>query len=115
MSQDRGYAPSRSVRNGTAPSPGRFDDATYPAAVRDGRIGDALQRAMERLQPEAAYFGPMDGRRTAFLVIDLDDPSRIPAISEPFFQEMGASVDFIPVMTAEEVARGVAALAQPGP
>ena len=78
--------------------------------IREGRIGDLIQRTMEHLQPEAAYFGPADGGRTAFLVINLDDPSRIPAISEPFFQELGARVDFIPVMTAEEVARGVAAL-----
>lgn len=83
-------------------------------AVREGRIGDVLRRAMERLQPEAAYFGPMDGLRAAFLVVDLDDASRIPAVSEPFFLELGARVDFIPVMTAEEVGRGVAALAQPG-
>ena len=85
------------------------------AAVREGRVGGVLQRAMEQLRPEAAYFGPMDGARTAFLVIDLDDPVRIPAISEPFFQELGARVDFVPVMTAEEVARGVAALPPPGP
>ncbi len=84
------------------------------AAVREGRVGTVIQRAMERLQPEAAYFGPLDGQRTGFLVIDLDDPSRIPAISEPFFQELGARVDFVPVMTAEEVAKGVAALGYQG-
>ena len=79
-------------------------------AVREGRIGDVLQRAMERLHPEAAYFGPLDGVRTAFLVFDLDDPARIPAISEPFYQELGARLDFVPVMTAEELAAGIAAL-----
>ncbi len=82
------------------------------ASVREGRIGDLLQRSMEQLQPEAAYFGPMDGLRTAFMVFNLDDPSRIPAISEPFFQELGARVDFIPVMTPEDLARGLAARSQ---
>ena len=82
------------------------------ATVREGRIGDLLQRTLRQLQPEATYFGPMDGMRTAFLVINLDDPSRIPAITEPFFQELGARIDFIPVMTSEEVAKGVAALSQ---
>ena len=80
------------------------------AAVREGRVGPVLQRALEELQPEAAYFGPLDGMRTGFLVINIDDPSRIPAISEPFFQELGARVDFVPVMNAEEVAKGIAAL-----
>ena len=57
--------------------------------MREGRIGDLLRRNMERLRPEAAYFGPADGRRTAFLVIDLEDPSQISAIFELFFQELG--------------------------
>jgi len=82
------------------------------ATVREGRVGDLLQRSMEQLQPEAAYFGPMDGMRTAFIVFNLDDPAKIPAISEPFFQELGARVDFIPVMTPEDLARGLAAQAQ---
>ena len=82
------------------------------APVREGRVGDLLRRSMEQLQPEAAYFGPMDGMRTAFVVFTLDDPSRIPAISEPFFQELGARVDFIPVMTPEDLTRGLAALQQ---
>ena len=81
------------------------------ATVREGRVADLLRRSMEQLQPEAAYFGPLDGMRTAFLVFDLDDPSRIPAISEPFYQELGARLDFVPVMTRDELAKGIAALA----
>ncbi len=80
------------------------------AVVRDGRIGSLLQDAMERLKPEAAYFGPHEGGRTAFIVCNLDDVSQIPSISEPFFQELGARVEFIPVMTAEDLARGIAAI-----
>ena len=82
------------------------------ATVREGRVGDLLQRTMEQLQPEAAYFGPLDGMRTAFLVFNLDDPSKIPAISEPLYQELGARLDFIPVMSPEDLARGIAALGQ---
>ena len=90
--------------------------ATEPgnAAVREGRVGEVIRRALEQLRPEAAYFGPMDGVRTGFLVVDIDDASRIPAVSEPFFQELGARVDFVPVMTAEEVAKGIAALGYTG-
>ena len=80
------------------------------AAVRDGRIGTMLQDAMEQLKPEAAYFGPHEGGRSAFIVVNMDDVSQIPAMSEPFFQELGARVEFIPVMNAEDLIRGVAAL-----
>jgi hypothetical protein len=67
---------------------------------------------MQRLQPEAAYFGPGSGVRTAYLVVNIDDPSQIPSISEPFFQEMGATVEFIPVMTADDLAKGLSMLQQ---
>ena len=92
----------------------RMSTEVANAAVREGRVRELLPRVLERLRPEAAYFGPLDGVRTAFLVIDLDDPSRIPSISEPFFQELGARVDFVPVMTAEDLTKGLAALSQPG-
>ena len=87
---------------------------TANSAVREGRVGALLQRTMEQLQPEAAYFGPLEGMRTAFMVINLDDVSRIPAISEPFYQELGARLDFVPVMTADDLAKGLAAIAQAG-
>lgn len=80
-------------------------------AGRDGRIGTLLQRALEQLTPEVAYFGPHEGGRTAFIVCNMDDVSQIPAMSEPFFQELGARVEFIPVMNAEDLMRGVSALA----
>ncbi len=85
----------------------RMSTEVSNASVREGRISDLMQRTMVQLQPEVAYFGPFDGGRTAFLVIDLDDPAKIPAISEPFFQELGARVDSFPVMTGEDLARGL--------
>ena len=49
---------------------------------------------MERLKPEAAYFGPEDGVRTAFIIFDLEDPSQIPPISEPFCSKLKANIKF---------------------
>ena len=83
---------------------------TANLAVREGRVRPLLQRVMEQLQPEAAYFGPGEGMRTAYLVVNIDDVSQIPAISEPFFQELGARIEFVPVMTAEDLAKGLEAL-----
>jgi hypothetical protein len=73
--------------------------------------GDTLQRTLEsvleRIKPEAAYFGAKDGRRTGFIVFDLKEPSDIPTVAEPFFQELGAQVTFIPVMNVDEVRTGL--------
>lgn len=77
------------------------------AALNDGRLQQALQGVMNELAPEAAYFGPEDGKRTAWIVFDLQDPSQIPAVAEPFFQTVNASVELTPVMTGEELQSGL--------
>jgi hypothetical protein len=79
-------------------------------AVRSGKIGEINQSLMERIQPEAAYFGTENGKRTSYIFFDLKDPSQIPAIAEPLFQNLGARVEFIPVMTADDLQKGLAGL-----
>jgi hypothetical protein len=39
------------------------------------------------------------------------DSAHIPFIAEPLFQRMGAMVEFIPVMNADDLQRGLAAAA----
>jgi hypothetical protein len=80
-------------------------------AIRDGSFGRMMDRVMQEIKPEAAYFTAIDGKRTGLIVFDLDDPKRIPSIAEPFFMTVGASIDFMPVMNAEEVRAGIEAAA----
>jgi hypothetical protein len=79
-------------------------------AVRDGSIGKLIQAAAERWNPEAMYFGSSAGQRTAFMVFDLPAPSDMVPFSEPWFQAVNADVEIIPVMTGEDVQRGLAGL-----
>jgi hypothetical protein len=76
-------------------------------AVRSGRLEKLITGAMERLHPEAAYFFADHGRRTATFICDLADQSEIPAISEPFFVELNATVEFFPCMNLEDLKRGL--------
>ena len=78
------------------------------AAIKDGRLGKVLDATLQRLKPEAAYFTTLDGDRGGFIVFDLQDPSDIPAICEPFFNELHAKIELSPVMTPEEVQIGLA-------
>ena len=86
-------------------------------ANTEGRLPGVIQEAMERLRPEAAYFFPEGGMRTALFVFDLPDPSQLPVIAEPFFQAAEASIDFRPVMNAEDLQTGLSQIrsAQPSP
>jgi hypothetical protein len=77
------------------------------AAIKDGRLGKVIASTLERLKPEAAYFTAMDGDRGGFIVFDLQHPSDIPSICEPFFRELDAKCELMPAMTPEDVQAGV--------
>ncbi|MDE2570982.1 MAG: hypothetical protein KGM44_00475 [bacterium] len=76
-------------------------------ALRDGSLPKAIQSTIERLKPEATYFLPSGGKRTALIVFDLKDSSEIPSISEPFFAGVNATVEFSPVMNFDDLMSGL--------
>jgi len=89
----------------------------FNTAVRDGSVGEKLDRILKETKPEAVYFTERDGHRGAILIFDLADPSKIPAIAEPWFLAFNADVEFRIAMTPktskkpgsgcrEEVAKG---------
>ncbi|HET7231839.1 MAG TPA: hypothetical protein VFJ16_17640 [Longimicrobium sp.] len=82
------------------------------AGIRDGRLPRTIEGMLDQLKPEAAYFYAEHGQRAALMVFDLQDPSQIPTIAEPLFQELNAAVEFSPVMVADELRRGLIALAE---
>jgi uncharacterized protein DUF3303 len=90
----------------------QMDTAAATQSIEAGRLPAAMQSMMEQLKPEAAYFGPDEGHRTAFIVFQMDDPSQLPAISEPLFSEMGAKIHIFPVMDRDDLERGLSALGQ---
>ena len=89
----------------------QMDTEAGSRAIADGSMPQTLQSMMERLQPEAAYFGPEDGVRTAFIVFDLQDPSQLPALTEPFFSMAKANIRMFPVMNREDLQKGLQEIA----
>ena len=82
------------------------------AAMKDGRFMPAFQSVMEELQPEAAYFADIEGARGGYLVVNMDDASQIPAIAEPLFLGLGATVQIHPVFTPDDMPRVTEAVEQ---
>lgn len=76
-------------------------------AIKDGSFAQIMEDVMRDLQPEAVYFTAQDGKRTGFIVFDLKDVSDIPAVAEPFFMGVQASIDLAPAMTPADVAAGL--------
>ena len=88
----------------------RFDTQAASKKLQDGSMPALIQRVTETLKPEAAYFGPSGGGRTAFFVFDMSDPSQLPAISEPLFAELNAHIEVFPVMNADDLQKGLSQL-----
>lgn len=81
-------------------------------AITDGTLARVLQNMMGTIKPEAAYSFAVDGKRGGVYVFDLSDPSQIPAIAEPLFQELDAAVEFVPVMNMDDLMKGLTAAGQ---
>lgn len=79
-------------------------------AIKDGTLPGVMQRAAERWRPEAMYFTTFDGTRTAFIVFDLPASADIPPFAEPFFAELNANVQIVPVMNGDDLQSGLSRL-----
>ena len=81
-------------------------------AFNDGSLGRTMESVMTKLKPEAAYFAPLDGKRSGMLFFDIAEPSQIVEVVEPLFLNLDAAVEIIPVMNAEDLRKGLAKASQ---
>lgn len=79
-------------------------------AILDNSLPAVVGEFLEKHRPESAYFYTEAGLRTMLAVIDMKDTSMTPPIAEPFFMKLSASVEFLPVMNAEELKAGLSKL-----
>ncbi|TWF95182.1 hypothetical protein FHU35_12176 [Saccharopolyspora dendranthemae] len=75
-------------------------------ALKDGSMQKALQQAHEQLKPEASYFLPENGQRTAYFFCDLADESQIVSSLDPFFSHLEAKVEVYPAMNFNDLLAG---------
>jgi hypothetical protein len=80
------------------------------ALIKDGSIGPLLETVLGKAKPEAAYFFAQDGKRGGMIFFDMKEPSDIPRIAEPLFQDADAAVEFVPVMNADDLKKALSTL-----
>jgi hypothetical protein len=73
--------------------------------IRDPKFGLKMKEILAEVKTEAAYFTTIGGCRGCYAVVNMDDASQIPAIAEPFFSWLHADIDFLPVMTIEDLGK----------
>jgi hypothetical protein len=84
----------------------RLPHEPFNTAVKDGTAAAKMQRILQEQKPEAAYFTEFGGRRGGVLIVNLDNPSKIPAFAEPWFLTFNADCEFRIAMTPEDLAKG---------
>lgn len=75
----------------------------FNAAIRNGAAGSAILRILEEIKPEAVYFTEQNGHRGAILIVNVNQPSEIPALAEPWFLNFNADCQFRIVMSPEDL------------
>ncbi|MFM0300818.1 panthothenate synthetase [Paraburkholderia sediminicola] len=81
----------------------RIPHEPFNTLVREGTAGEVMRKILEEMKPEAAYFTEQNGTRGAVLVVNLDDPSGIPALAEPWFLKFNADVELRVAMVPEDL------------
>ncbi|MFC7220998.1 DUF3303 family protein [Streptomyces polyrhachis] len=87
-----------------------LDTEASNEAIKNGTLPKTMEAMVERLKPEAAYFGPSEGGRSCTFVFDMQDSSQLPAIAEPLLAGLKARIEIQPVMNADDLRKGLAAL-----
>lgn len=80
-------------------------DEAGNANIRDPKFGDKMQALLKELKAEAAYFTTVNGHRGGYIIVNMDDASQIPAMTEPIFLWFKGNVEIFPVMLPQDLAK----------
>ena len=81
----------------------KIPNAEFNAAVKNGSASKIVNRIIEECAAEAVYFTEEQGCRACILIVNVEEPSKIPRLAEPWFLSFNAAVEFKIVMTPEEL------------
>lgn len=75
--------------------------------VLDPKFLEKIEKYINKVKAEATYFFETDGNRVASFIVDIKSADQIPVLSEPLFSGMGAHVELYPVMSLDDLKKGM--------
>ena len=75
--------------------------------VQDPNLLNKLETYIDKVNAEATYFLEVDGNRVAVFIVDIQSADQIPVLVEPLFSGMGAHVELHPVMSLDDLKKGI--------
>ncbi|MFE2287655.1 hypothetical protein ACFXDJ_26245 [Streptomyces sp. NPDC059443] len=87
-----------------------LDTVTTNEGIKSGALTQAMKGLLDKVKPEAAYFGLHEGVRSCWIVFDLKDSADVPAVVWDLFTQYNAEVEVAPVMNAQDMQKSLGAL-----
>lgn len=75
----------------------------FNTLFKNGQAGPLVGKILEEIKPEAVYFTAQNGQRSAFVIVNMESASDIPAFCEPWFLSFNANCSISPVMGPEDI------------
>ena len=75
----------------------------FNSYVKDGSIEKKIKRILDETRPEAVYFTEYCGWRGVIIILDVEEPSSVPKLVEPWFLLFSADVQFHIVMSPADL------------
>jgi hypothetical protein len=75
--------------------------------VQDPNLLEKLEKYINKVKAEATYFYEANGNRVASFIVEIESADQIPVLAEPLFSGMGAHVEFHPVMSFNDLKKGI--------
>ncbi len=75
--------------------------------VQDPNFLKKLETYINKVKAEATYFFEANGNRVAAFIVDIQNTDQIPILVEPLFSGMGAHVELHPVMSLDDLKKGI--------
>jgi hypothetical protein len=83
---------------------GSFPHEPFNSFVREGTIGEKIGETLQAINPEVIYFTDSGVGRGLLMIVDLDDASQAPHVTEPLMLTFNASVHYRVAMAPDELA-----------
>ena len=75
--------------------------------VQDPNFLSKIEKYVKKVNAEATYFFEAGGNRIVTFIVDIQSAGQIPILVEPLFSGMGAHVEFHPVMSFDDLKKGI--------
>jgi hypothetical protein len=81
-----------------------FPHEPFNSYVRKGTVGQKIGEILEAIHPEVIYFTDSGVGRGLMMIVDIDNASQAPHVTEPLILTFDASVHYRVAMAPDELA-----------